>query len=60
MVVSAVDALVFIILGWPVEPVLPVIKGKKSNYIFFTGKRANGQQNKALNLFKIASNEFSK
>jgi len=38
-------------LGWPVEPVAPVEPvgvGKISDFIFLTGKRANGQRAQPL------------
>jgi hypothetical protein len=58
MAVSAVDEEVVIILGRPVEPVEPVGPAKKENAWFYF-LPANGQQNKAPNLFEISSNEFS-
>jgi hypothetical protein len=55
-VVSVVDEEVVIFLSWPVEPVEPVgpVKKGKCLILFFnktTRKRANGQQDRALNLF---------
>jgi len=55
-VVSVVDEEVVIFLSWPVEPVEPVgpVKKGKCLILFFnktTRKRANGQQDRAPNLF---------